>query len=387
MLPVRLPSRRHLARAVILLGLPALLPGGCLQPFTPPEVSGGRGFLVVDGFLNAGDDSTRIRLTRTQLLRDPRQTPAERGAQVRIEGDRGAAYALTEGSPGNYAMPAVLPGDGQQYRLRIRTSNGQEYLSAYVPVKLTPPIDSVNWQVTGDGVQVYVNTHDPAANTRFYRWEFEETWEFRTPFPLQYYLNKGKKELVRENVNRCWKHVPSRQIVLGTSRLLTEDIIYQYPLVRMESTSEKHRTRYSILVRQYALTREAYDYWQNLERNTENLGTLFDPQPSEVLGNIASVNNPEEPVMGFFGAGSVQEKRLFLTRDQLPEWPRITGYEQCFLDSLPNNESVRELLQTTVLPVVFEISMGGSIMYYLTSEPRCIDCRLSGTNKMPPYWE
>ena len=387
MLHLRLSSHRHLARALVLFGLPALLLSGCLQPFTPPQVSGGRGFLVVNGFLNAGGDSTRIRLTRTQFLRDPQKTPAEQWAQVSIEGDRGASHALREGSPGNYAMNAVLPDDGQGYRLGVRTGNGQEYLSDYVPVKLTPPIDSVNWQVNGDGVQVYVNTRDPAANTRFYRWEFAETWEFKTRFPLQYYLNKGRKEFVRENVNRCWKYVPSRQIVLGTFSLLTEDIIYQYPLVLLEPTSEKHRTRYSILVRQYALSREAYDYWQNLKRNTENLGTLFAPQPSEVRGNIASVNNPEEPVMGFFSACSVQEKRLFITRDQLPDWSRITGYEQCYIDSLPNNDALRDLLPSSVIPVIFEISIGGAITYYLTSEPHCIDCRLSGTNKMPPYWE
>ena len=371
-----------------LLWLLFPLVSGCLQPFNPPEISGGQGFLVVDGFLNAGGDTTRIHLTRTQNLADGETPPAEVRAQVTIEGDRGASYPLREEKAGHYVMTNVPVVAGQQYRLYIRTSGGQEYRSDYVPVKITPPIDSVNWELTGDGVQVYVNTRDPAANTRFYRWEFAETWEFTVPYSFAYTYRAGEKEYNTENTARCWTTTFSRNVVLGTSARLSEDVIYQYPLVTLPVSSEKHQLRYSILVKQYALTQDGYDYWQNLKRNTESLGTLFDPQPSQVSGNIASVNNPGEPVFGFFSAYSVQEKRIFITRNQLPiTWRRITGYESCDIDTVKNDADTQEFLKTAVFPVIAEYSgPTGRLEGYLTSEIFCMDCRRRGVNKQPAYW-
>ncbi len=375
----------RLVRAVALSGLPAVLLTGCLQPFTPPEISGGRGLLVVDGFLNAGGDTTVIRLMRTQNLTDSAAPPPEGQAQLTVEGERGGIYWLTEAQAGWYVLPGTSINPNQQYRLRIRTSNGQEYLSDYVPVKRTPPIDSVNWQVTGDGVQVYVNTHDPLANTRYYRWEFAETWEFNTPFTLWYMYEKGTQKFIKENTTKCWQSATSRQIALGTSARLSEDIIYQYPLLLVPANSEKHQIRYSVLVKQYGLTREGFDYWQNLKRNTEGRGTLFDPQPSQVGGNIRSVNNPEEPVLGFFSAGSVAEKRIFIRRNQLPiEWLRITGYETCSVDTLTYVDNPPEVLKDKTFPVFGQIL--GPAGGYLTSEVYCVDCRTRGVNKRPAFW-
>jgi hypothetical protein len=382
----KLLDKRYLAKKHLLWLL--ILPlSGCLQPFNPPEISGGQGYLVVDGFLNAGGEATRIHLTRTQNLTDGETPPAEVRAQVTIEGDQGASYPLREEKAGHYVTNNVPVVAGQQYRLYIRTNNGQEYRSDYVPVKMTPPIDSVNWQVTEDGVQIYVSAHDPAANSRFYRWEFEETWEFTTPYSFAYFYRAGAKELNTENTSRCWTSSATSNLILGTTSRLSEDLVYQYPLILLPSNSAKHQIRYSILVRQHTLTREGYDYWQNLKRNTENLGTLFDPQPSQVGGNIRSVNNPNEPVLGFFSAHSVVQKRIFISRNQLPNWRRNTGYEICELDSIKNNEENRVFLQTAEFPVVSEYAGPTSPLEgYLTSDIFCMDCRLRGTNKQPAYW-
>ncbi len=38
---------------------------------------------------------------------------------------------------------------------------------------------------------------------------------------------------------------------------------------------------------------DAYNFWTNLKRNTEQLGSLFDLQPFTELGNITCVNDPD----------------------------------------------------------------------------------------------
>jgi hypothetical protein len=42
-------------------------------------------------------------------------------------------------------------------------------------------------------------------------------------------------------------------------------------------------------VYQYALTKDQYDYWTELKKNSEQLGTLFDAQPSQLNSNIHSM--------------------------------------------------------------------------------------------------
>ena len=53
-----------------------------------------------------------------------------------------------------------------------------------------------------------------------------------------------------------------------------------------------------MLVNQYALTREAHEYWTLKKNNSESLGGLFDPLPSQAASNFRCVSHPDEPVFG-----------------------------------------------------------------------------------------
>jgi hypothetical protein len=68
---------------------------------------------------------------------------------------------------------------------------------------------------------------------------------------------------------------------------------------------------YSILVRQIALDYNAYLYWQALLGSTELTGSLFDPQPGQVTGNIHSVTNPKEPVFGSVSVSTATDEKDF----------------------------------------------------------------------------
>jgi hypothetical protein len=90
---------------------------------------------------------------------------------------------------------------------------------------------------------------------------------------------------------------------------------------------------YSILVHQYALTGDAFTFWENLKNNTENLGSIFDAQPSEISGNIHNVNNPAQPAVGYVSVCTVQSKRIFIHNQQLPRWQTTYPYN-CQADSV-----------------------------------------------------
>jgi len=356
-----------------------LLVAGCVDPYRPPEITAPGSYLVVNGFFDSAlGSTTNIRLTRTQNLTDSKVPTVETRAQVTIESAHSVTYPLREAGNGLYTLTGVTPLANENYRLRIKTAQGKEYLSEYVPVVTTPAIDSVNWSVENDGVQINVNTHDPRGNTRYYRWDYNETWEFTAAYQSSLELVNNQLISRTDDSYRCWKSDSSSTIVVSTSARLSQDIISQRPLVFIPGQSIKLGIRYSMLVRQYGLTKEGYDYYEQLAKITQSVGSLFDPQPSQITGNFhAAVNGSTDLVLGFFRVGTVESKRIFIQKAQLPSWYPQNGNSLCQIDTMTLAE-IRESRPG----VITSFEMG----QYLTSSLYCVDCRLRGTNKRPAFW-
>ncbi len=100
------------------------------------------------------------------------------------------------------------------------------------------------------------------------------------------------------------------------------------------------RIQYSILIRQFSLSKEAYLYWKALKDVNETQGSLYDRQPGSIRGNIKSLTD-NELVLGYFDAGVVSEKRAFFSPDDFSK----SGYRAPkFLTSCDNYVPVEVLL-------------------------------------------
>jgi hypothetical protein len=271
-----------------------------------------------------------------------------------------------------------------QYRLHIKTAAGKEYASDYVDVKTSPPIDSISWKRTGDGVQIYANTHDPNNASHYYRWDWQETWQFHSVYYTYVQWVNEQIQPFSDFYYTCFSYAHSTSVLVNATTKLSQDEVFQFPVELVPSNSWLISVRYSILVKQYVLTQDAYNYWSDLQKNTEQIGSIFGPQPFASQGNIHNLADPTEQVVGFISAGTLQKQRIFITPDQIPNWG-IGTYDQCslartILDSLPFF-----LDQGNNLPVD-QIETGpGHYVYDLAASP-CVDCRFIGSLKPPPYW-
>lgn len=363
--------------------------GGCRQRYDPPLKSLSNTFLVVEGVLNTGHDSTTIRLTRTFNLNQQATVQTEDNAQLRVEGKDNTVSVLSGTGNGKYVSANLNLIPGNEYRLRIKTIGGKEYLSDYVKAKITPPIDSVNWDRSNAGVQIYVNTKDPAGTTRYYRWEYEETWEIHSFYFSVYIYDRSsntirQRQFPAEDVSKGWKYGNSSNILLANSIRLQNDIIYNAPLKLIGAGEERLSERYSILVRQYAVEEGAYNFFDLMKKNTEDVGSLFSPQPSEIKGNIHCITDPTEYVVGYVTASSIEEKRIFISQTEVPQW----GYrgEFCESDTVPNDpNSIRTKFGNGgLVPYYFHSPPGD---YYLGSSSECVDCRARGASIIKPvFW-
>ena len=370
----------------------------CRKPYNPPAISSPGSYLVVEGMINTGNDSTIIKLSYTVNLAAGVTTNPVTGAAVNVESSANNIYQLTETSNGNYTAQGLNLNNTLKYRLKITTTDGKNYLSDFVVVQNTPPIDSVGFMAAGNNLQLYVNTHNPANSTRYYRWDYQETWQFHAKYQSGYISNGSAivPRTLEQSVYNCFGTNKSSTIILGSSAKLTQDVIYQDPLTSIASTSEKIETRYSILVREYALTQEAFIFWTSLKKNTEQLGSIFDAQPSEIMGNIHNSSNAAEPVIGYITAENVQSKRIFINYTQLPQTWFPTYPYQCRLDTFwyanpyTKQNDVAQILipiPNDILPYdSFSAKNSPGTLGYLGSSLECIDCTIRGTKTTPSFW-
>jgi len=379
----------------------AIIIYGCTKPFNPPGVATNANILVVEGLINTGADSTIINLSRTVIVANKTTANPETKAIITVENAQGTVGTLTETVKGTYVTPPLKLDNTKQYRLRIKTSNGKIYLSDLVDAKVSQPIDSIGYNITSAGLQLYTNTHDPNNNTRYYKYDFQETWQFHAKYASDYITN-GTAIVSRTPAQQnyyCFGNDNSTNILINSTAALSQDVVYQFPITSIPSSSEKIETKYSILLKQQALTSDAYAFWQNLKKNTEQLGSIFDAQPSTLTGNIHNIANASEPVIGYISAGTIQQKRIFIDRLSLPlSWTTAYPYT-CEIDTDYFNHPKSNPPQNDVL--LYLIPLGGSQIPtepfflglspnpdgYLSAYIPCVDCTIRGNIKQPAFWK
>ncbi len=363
---------------------------GCKKPYNPPEISVDNKFLVFDGSLvNSADSPSVITLSRTVKLTDTTQAfYPETGAAVSVEDSTGGNYVFLETPNGMYKSPPLSLNPADKYRLKITTSSGDQYASDYVEMLQTPPIDTLLWQQQKD-VSIYLNTYDPSKQVKYYRWDYVETWQNRAPLESELGVENGLIYYVSnrplDQKYNCWSTDYSTDLLLGSSVALSDAVINKFPLAVVPQNSVKINIRYSILVKQYAITEKAYQYFQILKKNTENLGSIFDAQPTQLIGNIHSVKNPSEVVLGYFTASSVQQNRIFISKDEVNNWNYVytgRGCDVTTIEQNPANYLLYNYPDTGFSAYYFSGTTGLTL-----ARVSCLDCTLQGgTNQKPAYW-
>lgn len=391
----------------IIIFLILILAESCKKPYAPTIIATNNNYLVVEGFVNSGSDSTLFRLSRTIKLSDKSTPKPELNALITVESDQNNSYSLQEAGNGVYSSaPLNLPASAK-YRVRIKTLDGKEYLSDYTEAKTTPDIDSVSYKVQDNGIQFYVTSHDPQNKTRYYRWDFDETWKYISLYRSFYKLGSDGYPTFRvaynadDNIYECYKTDQSHQVLLGSSAKLGQDVISMQPIDFIDASSGKISFGYSVLLRQYALTAEGFAYWQNVKKNTEQLGSIFDAQPSTLQGNIHCTTDPKEPVIGYISTSSFTSKRIFIDHYNIslftPSYLAPPSQDECVAGYIPIDpiDSYQNRLNNTfgrgdtVLINAVQPRGAPAIIGYTYAAKECVDCRAKtpfGTNKIPSYW-
>jgi hypothetical protein len=134
------------------------------------------------------------------------------------------------------------------------------------------------------------------------------------------------------------------------------------------------------------LTKEAYQFFQTLQKNTQQTGTLFDPQPSQLPTNFHCLTNPGEKIIGFIYATNITERRIFISHRQVENWHYQGQAQDC--DNLvhtfanPVDFRIFDYPDTSFAPYYFQ--SGGGLVLVRKS---CTYCTYyGGSNVKPSFW-
>jgi len=363
---------------------------GCKDSYDLPVNIPATGYLVVDGTINSGQGPTSITLSKSVRLVDSFAVNFVTNANVVVEGEDNSTFQLSHRGSGVYVNDQLNLNRSKKYRLNIKLPDGKQFLSSYLSVMSSPVIDSISWEREDRGVNVFVNAKGLPGMPGYYRWDYQEDWEFNAAAaptlkydtrPLAVYINRdGSADLSKFT---CYQSAKSTTIEILSTAKLSRDTTH-YRITTIPKGSWKISVLYAIQVRQFAISREGFEYLSRMKRNTEQTGSIFDAQPSELKGNLTCVTNPAEPVIGFMEISDMYSKRIFIRTSQVAPW----GYSQgCNLHELVNNsDSIRAAGFPSPVGATEVAPIGNAIIRFSTTEQVCIDCTLRGTLTKPSFW-
>ena len=383
---------RRINSALILLMLSWMV-SSCIKPFDPDIQSSDVQKYVVTGQITDVDGFQFIKISKTSPVGDPQDIPVP-GCSVRILDDKGNSFNMIEKANSNYTafIDSRFLVPGTSFKIDITTPSGENISSDFDQMGRCPEIDSVYYekkdlQITNtgktfNGIQFFIDLKGAATDSRNFRWEATETWEYHSDYPLQWYYDGEMHHVYPPDYSLqvCWTTASINTIFTLSTGNLVENKYAKLPLNFLGSNGPRLLYGYSLLIKQYALSEAAYNYWDQLRTNSTQQGGLYQQQPLTIKGNLHNITNPKDGVLGFFGVSSVKTKRVFI---QNVPGLEVTYTTPCVADTLGWGGL------SVYLPSEYPIYLAGNAIrpynYVLSKE--CVDCRSRGGNTVkPPYW-
>jgi len=372
----------------------------CIEPYIPENVNKIVPKVVVDGLITNQSEEQEIVLSYTSSPNNSKFIPLS-GCTVEVIDGEGSIFNFNESysNTGHYigSIGMQYLNAHHQFKLHFVTSSGEEFESSMEEMMPCPPVDSVYYSVgteettipsiSYEGIQFYIDLIANENDGSYYRVSVEETWEYHAAYPVGiYFAGEYYHHPADYSLYYCYSSNQLDNIFLISTTGFSKNEYKKYQLNFVTNQTQRLMYKYSMLIKQMSISEGAYNFWSNLRKNNQQSGGLYDTQPAIVEGNIHSLSDPNEKVLGYFGVSSVQTKRIFVTNVPISFpydfhcTPSVPYYE----GGWPYNTS------STEWPIYFinylDFETGATILG--VADKDCFDCRLNGgTTEKPVYWD
>jgi hypothetical protein len=241
------------------------------------------------------------------------------GADVKILDETGASISLKETQKGVYQTPASFVGQvGKKYKVRILTINGKLIESTLDELKAPLPLSTFSYafknaeKVENMRFDLRASLQDKKGSEDFYFIKRQDFIQFLTTCPEP----PPPPAPVPVCDCKCWQAPQNTQPIIISDFLLDGTSI---PLA-LKPVDYQDLTDVVVQLNVYTVSKEAYIFWKRQEEQRTLGGGLFDKVPAQIIGNLRSVNDPGQQVVGYFLVGGLHRQRLKIDRfNGIPE--------------------------------------------------------------------
>ena len=395
-------KNRFAKHLILLFGLTMVILS-CVDEYTIPKETAieYETEIVIEGRILAGEESV-IHLSYTTPINSEEETSDILNAQVYVIGQNGYRSEAAEFDIEDdcYVIDTRRLENNTLYAVEV-TVDGETYQSEFQPLLISPEIDEVTWQEHESSISIHVTTQAEKDAPRHFMWSFDEDWEIHADVDMRgndtikpYYVKDQYPDLTetRNPYLFCWMHDVSRNVLLHSTANLSENVLENIQLHEISIEDIRLSYIYSIQVKQWSLSDEAYNYYSILKRYTEEDEGLFTPVLSDYRGNITCTSHPNKRAHGYVLASSVTTKRIFIYEKDFKHMRSLYETPNCFA----RNRERDALSFAAVLnsypwksPWVIMARDGNpwdqdALMYTWY----CVDCRqtIGATKKRPDFW-
>lgn len=309
-----------------------LIPIACIDPYEV-EVPEGEQLLTVQGLIHTGQGPQAVTITRSATygsIYEALIRPVS-GATVVIRDNEGRVTFLEEGTEasGSYFTPMDFRAEiGKSYTLQIQTAEGNVYTSFPERVESVPEIEEISLKtvtvpVEGEtlpksGVQLLVELDDPADQNNFYFWRNGPATYFVETYPERFIIRPERIPAPKACCRFCYV----TEISENQSLFIAQDdsfngLTTRLPAAFIADDGMRFMFNYRIDLKQYGISQDAYRFLRLVKQQAEISGSIFDPPPATIRGNMISLDNPDEVVLGYFMAASETTKRVYVDKSDL----------------------------------------------------------------------
>lgn len=277
--------------------------------------------LVVDGLITDEAPPYPVKLTLSGAYSSGGGFPEEliiNGAIVTITDNNDRTVQLEQDplQPSYYWVrdPTFRGTSGHRYTLKVVLPDNTVYVST--PELLAPvaPLERVYAEYRQgetslgqpDLYHLLIDTQDPPTPGDYYRWS---TYSY-----VPRWTGADPKHSGGCSTCSCWVPYYSQLTNVLSDALINGNHISRLPV--FDSPVYAIGKQY-VEVRQYSLTRSAFQYWTRFEEQRSRTGSLFDPQPASIEGNVHLKSDTATLALGYFGASAVSQQRLVIPGDTI----------------------------------------------------------------------
>lgn len=290
--------------------------------------------LIVNGAITDVPGKHLIQLS-ISVPYNTRETYEEvNGASVQIIDSQGHVIDLEGRGNGQYLTPSDFFAEiGKAYQLKIKLNDGREYESTFQSTPVKVNLDQVTFEIRKEEVlssddvlfeeemvAIFVDFCDVLEESNYYRWRFVETFEVYAPYGESNSSGGGGGfsrgcGSIYKNAN-CW----ARKYDNGFLKVEEDDLfdglemnsyyVYSIPIDRRFAIGNV------VEVSQFGITEAAHAYWTEIITQQNNNGSIFETANYQIKGNVRSISDESELVLGFFEVTSLSVNRVYIDQTE-----------------------------------------------------------------------